>query len=562
MRDTLAAAVPRDVRNDGVIGLDSFKEYICPIPSTDYAGLEKIDPRLADRAWRLNNLYWVVDENGHLVRFKLRPPQIELLRTMHFRNIILKARQLGFSTFICIFLLDYALFNKNRQIGIIAQGKDEASVMFRKVKIAWDNFPKSLKEFLGAQAIGDSAVEYEFTNGSVMRVATSLRSGTYHAVLISEFGKICAHYPEKGEEIITGTLPAIPAGGICFIESTAEGEGGRYWEMVMDAMKLARQGRPLTTKDFKFFFFPWYDNISNQVAGDLELDMTVTDYLDKLEKRIGREITKPYRNWYQLELAVQKSKMKQEHPSWPEEAFLSTGNKLFDSEVVEQQRQRCETKPIEIRGDFLIYRRYVRGHIYGLGADVSQGVSRDSSTIVVIDFTTGEVVATYQSSTIDPILFAHDIKKIAIEYGGCIAAPEANTVGQTTCIELRNIYENIYTQVREGMLEDKPTAKLGWLSTGASKPRMMYELSEAMATFDLKVLDAGILSEAKMFNKEDSLETQVTPSTTRHFDLLIAAGIAWQMRIYASRGKADPADVAKVEERRETNLHRTKSNYR
>jgi len=261
------------------------------------------------------------------------------------------------------------------------------------------------------------------------------------------------------------------------------------------------------------------------------------------------------RNWYYLTSKEQKGKMKQEHPSTPEESFLTSGNKMFNGEVLDAQREKYATEPLRVEGDFSIFREYRTNHIYGLGADVSQGTKRDSSTICVIDFMTGETVLTYKSNEVDPVAFAHDIKKAALMYGGCIAAPEANNVGMTTCVTLNAIYPNIYTQVREGLLETTTSNKLGYLTTSLTKPKYMYELAEAMENDDLKVLDEGILLEAKRFNKEDALETRVSEDDskmTRHFDLLIAVAIAYQMRAHSSRGKADPADVALVESRRES----------
>lgn len=540
-----------------------FSEYVVPIASTDYEGLERIDPRLVDRVWRLNNLYWVVDEEGNLMQFKLRPAQIFLMKNMHYRNIVLKARQLGFTTFICIFMLDYALFNRNKQLGIIAHTKDDASVIFRKVKVAWENFPKDLKDFLKLGTIGDSAVEYQFTNGSIMRVSTSLRSGTYQMVLITEFGKICARFPEKATEIVTGTLPAVPTKGVVFIESTAEGEDGYFYDYCQEAMEMLRAHMPLTSKNYKFFFFPWYENPADVVEGPaLPMPPEIVDYLDKTERLVKIKFSVAQRNWYFLTNKELKGKMKQEHPSTPEEAFLTSGNKLFGGEIIDAQREKYAQEPIHIDGDFRIYRHFVRSHIYGLGADVSQGTKRDSSTIVVIDFTTGEVVMTYRSNEVDPVAFAHDIKRAALMYGGCIAAPEANNVGMTTCVTLNSIYPNIYTQVREGLLETSPSNKLGYLTTSLTKPKYMYELSEAMENDELKCLDETILLEAKRFNKEDALEISVTENTTRHFDLLTAAGIAWQMRAYSTRGKADPEDVAKVEERRERVRSQGRNTYR
>lgn len=533
------------------INVDDFSEYIVPIASTDYEGLEKLDARLADRIWRLNNLYWVVDEEGNLMKFKLRPAQIYLMQNMHYKNIVLKARQLGFTTFICIFMLDYALFNRNKSLGIIAHTKDDASVIFRKVKIAWENFPQHLKDWFKLGTIGDSAVEYQFTNNSVMRVSTSLRSGTYQMVLITEFGKICARFPEKATEIVTGTLPAVPAKGVVFIESTAEGEEGYFYDYCQEAMEAKRMNRALTTKDYKFFFFPWYQNPADVIPGNVPISNEINELLDKTSRLVKVVFTQEQRNWYYLTSKELKGKMKQEHPSTPEEAFLTSGNKLFSGEVVDAQREKYAQDPLLIDGDFMIYKKYVPSHSYGLGADVSVGVKRDSSTIVVIDFTTGEVVMTYRSNTIDPVLFAHDIKKAALMYGGCIAAPEANSVGMTTCVTLHAIYPHVYTQVREGLLEQVPSNKLGFLTSPATKPKMMYELSEAMEADEVKILDEGILLEAKKFNKEDTLETKTDENTTRHFDLLTAAAIAFQMRAYISRGAADPQDVAKVEERRE-----------
>lgn len=529
---------------------DGFGAYVIPIVSTDYKGLESIDPRLVDRIWRLNNLYSVIDEYGNLIKFKLRQAQIDLLQGLHYKNIILKARQLGFTTFICIFLLDYALFNQNRQIGIIAHTQGDASVIFKKVRTAWEGFPQALKDFLKLGTLGDSKVEYEFSNGSIMRISTSLRSGTYQAVLITEFGKLCARFPEKADEIITGTLPAVPAKGLIFIESTAEGEEGHYYDKVQDAMELKRLHKPLTVKDYKFFFYPWFQNPANVVSGQVDIPGDIEEYLDKVERINNIVLSIEQRNWYCITSKELKSKMKQEHPSDPEEAFLVSGNKLFDGLIVDAHRENYMRDPLEIQGDYLIYKRFIKGHTYGLGADVSQGIKRDSSTIVVMDFTTGEVVFTYKSNEIDPVNFAYEIKKVALMYGGCIAAPEANNVGITTCIQLNSIYSNIYTQVREGLLEDHPTQKLGWLTTGFSKPKMMYELSEAMADDVVKIPDEGILLEAKKFNKEDTLTVTTNEKTSRHFDLLIATAICYQMKNYVTKGQADPDDVAKVENRR------------
>ena len=540
---------PADQVRISTTQLEDFQAHVNPIQSTDYVGLEKFDVRILDRVWRLENLYYVVNEDGQLVKFKLREAQKWLLANMSWKNIILKARQLGFTTFICLFLLDYALFNRNKNVGIIAHTQKDATVIFRKIKVAWENMLPELKQFLHLGTTSDSKSEYEFTNGSFMMISTSLRSGTYQAILITEFGKLCAQFPEKAEEIITGTLPAANK-GLVFIESTAEGEDGHFYDMCSEAMELEQIGRPLTIKDFKFFFFPWYQNSANQVEGNISLDTETEIYLKKIETDLHIVLPQSYKNWYFLEKKTQKGKMKQEHPSTPIEAFISSGNKMFNGEKIELMLQQWARKPELVDGNFLIYKYFVKGHLYGAGADVSQGVKKDSSTIVVIDYTTKEVVMTYKSNEIDPVNFAYDIKKACLMYGGCIAIPEANNVGLTTCITLASIYENIYTQTREGLTELQVTQKLGWLTTIGTKPIMMNELSAAVDDEDLYIPDRGILLEAKKFNKEDALVASVGPSTTRHFDLLTGCAIAWQGRKSATRGVASPQQQAAVENRR------------
>ena len=92
---------------------------------------EYIRARLSDKWWRMNNLYMIENVQGQLVRFRLRPAQELLFRCMWWLNIILKARQLGFSTAIDIYLLDEALFNTNLKSGSsprtwVRQGKSTA----------------------------------------------------------------------------------------------------------------------------------------------------------------------------------------------------------------------------------------------------------------------------------------------------------------------------------------------------------------------------------------------------------------------------------------------------
>ena len=145
------------------------------IAQDEQAQIAHIRAHLGDKWWRMNNLYMIENEQGKLVRFRLRPAQELLFRTMWYLNIILKARQLGFSTAIDIYLLDEALFNKNLKCGIIAQDLTAAGEIYRtKIEVPFDNLPGWLKaQFkVVTRRGGANGGHILFRHGSSIQVAT------------------------------------------------------------------------------------------------------------------------------------------------------------------------------------------------------------------------------------------------------------------------------------------------------------------------------------------------------------------------------------------------------
>ena len=175
--------------------------------------------RYADRRWRLANLYKIKDAEGRCVTFRPNWAQRALLDEAHAMNVILKARQLGFTTLIQLIMLDACLFNANTAAGTIAHRLEDAGEIFNdKIRYAYDHLDPDLKA--AVPAVQDSARKLSFANGSQIRVDSSLRSGTFQMLHISEHGKLCARYPAKAEEVRTGALNAVHAGQTVFIEST------------------------------------------------------------------------------------------------------------------------------------------------------------------------------------------------------------------------------------------------------------------------------------------------------------------------------------------------------
>jgi hypothetical protein len=293
---------------------------------------------LNDREWRLNNLYWIKDKQGNRVKFRMNWAQRLIWEGLWYFSIILKARQLGITTFFCILYLDIVLFNEHKTAGIIAhKDKDARKIFKEKVKFAWDNLEPALKEYLGPPN-ADSAGELSFPNGSNIFVSTSTRGGTIQYLHISEFGYICAHYPGKAQEIVTGSINSVEQGQIVSIESTAEGRSGYFYDFCDKAQKTALTGRQLGPMEFKFFFFPWWKHPQytiNNPKLQVTIDAKHKEYFKMLAEKHGIVLTTGQKKWYIQKHALNRDNMMAEYPSIPEEAFhASVQGSYYASEMV------------------------------------------------------------------------------------------------------------------------------------------------------------------------------------------------------------------------------------
>lgn len=313
--------------------------------------VEALTEILKDPIKRISSLYKIIikgdeGQDDLVLQFKPNRAQRRFLSRLWHRNIILKARQLGFTTLIAIAWLDHALFNANVRCGIIAQDRDTAEAIFRdKVKFAYDNLPEELREAMPLENCTKSEMLFAHNNSSI-RVATSVRGGTIHRLHVSEYGKICAKYPDKAKEVMTGSIPAVPKSGILVIESTAEGREGEFYDLTQRAIALDQLKKPLTNRDYRFHFFAWWQAPEYRMQAD-EVSLTDKDreYFAKIEAAIGTEIDDDQRAWYiatrNADFAGNPERMWQEYPSTPEEAFQqSTEGTYYATQMASARKER------------------------------------------------------------------------------------------------------------------------------------------------------------------------------------------------------------------------------
>ena len=324
---------------------------LLPLP-TDAETLARC---LADPYWRVFSgcLYKIMikgdgddeTQDVSVMPFKPNAAQEKFVNRLWHRNVILKARQLGFTTLIAILWLDHALFNADQRCGIIAQDREAAEVIFRdKVKFAYENLPEQIRERFPLGR--DSASELLFAhNNSSIRVATSMRSGTIHRLHISEFGKICAKFPDKAKEVMTGSIPAVPSNGILVIESTAEGRDGSFFKICQTAQANFAQRKKLNFRDYRFHFYAWWQEPKYRMDSSMvSISPKQHEYFDEVETIVERDmgitakIDVDQRAWYvatiEADFEGADDRMWQEYPSYPAEAFqVSTDGNYYAKDM-------------------------------------------------------------------------------------------------------------------------------------------------------------------------------------------------------------------------------------
>lgn len=291
--------------------------------------------------------YKIKDKNGQIIDFIPNQFQLYYLRNKHNRNILLKARQIWFSTMIQLDYLDDALFTPNMTVGIIAQDKDTAKMIRKdKIEVALDNLPDRCKWYRSYDKSNEK--EIVLNNKSSIYVSNSFRWWTVQRMHVSEYGKICAKRPDKAIEIQTWALESVSMTQQIAIESTAEWVEWDFFEKCDQYSKL--MWKPLTPLDYKFFFFPrWLEPTYSYEWVVVVIPSDVEEYFKKLEDEFGIELSQWQKNWYYLKKKDLKDKMKREYPSVYEEAFeLATEWAYLEREInLAYQQNRITRVPYD-----------------------------------------------------------------------------------------------------------------------------------------------------------------------------------------------------------------------
>jgi hypothetical protein len=214
---------------------------------------------------------------------------------------------------------------------------------------------------------------------------------------------------------------------------------------------------------------------------------------------------------------------KQEYPSEPEEAFLTTGRPVFDLEKL--QKHLKETRDVEerlalegedfvkhMRGELTTYRKIDPGEQYIIGADVAMGVSRGDYSVAQVLDSKKRQVATWRGR-VHPDYFADVLRALGYFYNEARLIVENNGHGILTCTRLGKdyAYPNFYTEVQVDKITDKETIKLGFSTTARTKPLIIDQLRASLREDELEINDKTTLREMLTYIVTDSGSMEAEP---------------------------------------------------
>jgi hypothetical protein len=520
---------------------------------------------IKDQKWRLDNCYWIISKDGDRKVFKMNRAQahfydnyINVEHPWH-RHVILKSRQLGFTTFIDLFILDSILFNSNKEGIIIAHKVQDATEIFdKKIEFALRNMAEDIKDAFfkinhqSARKV-QVVIDYGPEQGSTssLSVSVSGRSGTYHYVHISEFAKMCAAFPKRAEEVERGTFPTVPFDGFIFIESTAEGMAGRFYEIFKQNWLTRDKISPqLSQVQFLPHFYNWqYDDMEMKKIYEpvpvKDMDTCEIDWASYQQEHnlTDKEITYYYMKWLQFGGKNSPDAIKslmQEYPTTQEEAFLSTGQTYFSTAKVAallsvaEKGMRGELTTGEkgkvlfnevSSGSLEVFKQPEVGVKYIIGGDTAEGLAHgDAQVLYVINQKTEECDALYDSH-VAPDELATEAYKLGKFYNWALLAIEVNKDGLWINDALDKMgYINLYYRKVFDDITQKVTKFFGWKTTSATRPFCLAALKATMFRKD-KGFPSQILDE--MFTFVRNIKGRPEAMDKKHDDKIMAAAIGY-----------------------------------
>lgn len=477
---------------------------------------------LLDFPFYANSALKIRTKAGEIAPLKLNPAQQILDEAVQkqlksegkIRIIILKARQQGLSTYTGGYLYFSVSQQKARKAMVITHHADSTRALFDLTKRYHEHCPDILKPHTKYSSRRE--LSFDVLDSSYVVATAGGDSVGRGETLTHVHASELAFWPKSSaQDIWNGLAQAVPntAGTTVFIESTANGVTGTYH----DLWKGAVEG----TNGYVPVFIPWYVDPTyiEEVPSNFEQtpeEQELAEKYDLSDAQLMFRRRKVAQNGIDL--------FKQEYPSEPEEAFLTTGRPVFNPEQL--QNKLSETRGVEdrlaleadeflpnIRGELTTYMKHDGGMQYVIGADVAMGVRNGDWSVAQVLDSKKRQVATWRGQ-VHPDYFAEVLKALGEYYNEAFIIVENNSHGILTCTRLGKdfAYPNFYTEVQVDKLTDRETVKLGFTTTSKTKPLIIDQLRASVREEEIELNDKTTIREMMTYIVTESGAMEAEPS--------------------------------------------------
>ena len=516
-------------------------------------------------------------KDGQIVPFRLNQPQKRLYETIKqqwkagkpVRIIILKARQMGFSTLTSAIIFWLTSTATNATSMVVAHKEESTNNLFLMSKRFYDYLPDRIKPMLKSsnakELLFDAPSNAKDTVrglGSRIRCATAGgggigRSYTLKAAHLSEF----AFWPGNKLDTLTGLLQAVPdqPGTLVIIESTANGydEFKKQWDLAVENQRLGRDG-------FLPVFFAWYEMDEYRRAVPPGFERTEEE--EQLAQTFGLDDEQlAWRRWcIANNCGGDLNKFRQEYPATADEAFIATGSCVFDKEQLVLRRKQVEqtqweygmfriqytaegkiqefTWQPEKGGPVRIRKKPEKNVPYVLGGDTA-GTGTDQFASHVLDNRTGEQVAVVHHQ-FGERMFSEQVYCLGLYYNQALVGIETNysTYPQELLVWLG--YPNLYVRQRVDTFTGATVNAFGFETTTKTRPLIIDGLKDVARQALDTIHDYDTLGEMLTFVYDEKWKPQAEEG--EHDDLVMSLAIAHYIRSQQTTVAAEEKETKKT----------------
>jgi hypothetical protein len=405
-------------------------------------------------------LLFVRTRDGRTARLRANAVQRAFERRRGQRNIVLKARQVGLTTWAAARFFLKTITQPGTLTLEVAHTQEAAEEIFRIVYRFLEWLPEELREGpLRTSRANVRQIVFPEMDAQYRVVSAGDRNAGRGLTVQNLHCSELARWPGDPAETLAGLRAAMAPDAELILESTPDGVGGCFYE---EWQKAGETG-------IVRHFFPWWlerryraGAVDAETLTEEERELRARKRLDLEQIGYRRQIRANFRG-----LAAQ------EYAEDEESCFRASGDSVFERDEIEERLKELP-EPLERRrnGDLEIWLPPMKGKKYLVAVDPAGGGSEgDYSAAQVLDLETGWQCAEYAGHT-SGLELAKLITGLALEYNGAWLVVERNNhgTGVLALAETNCKYLKIYRQ----------SGQPGWLTTSVSRPAVLGRLGAAL----------------------------------------------------------------------------------